>query len=111
MIEGHMERKKHPPEKTPDLSAIFLHLEPLGSDTKIMKIHYFHFFENLAGFVFSSKSIKKVPLLKKKLKFWGKSMFWQALGSDKTFFQKNGKHHLGRTANTKNQNNPEISGF
>ena len=38
-------------------------------------------------------------------------MFWQALGSGKTRFQKNENHHLGRTANAKNQNNQKIPGF
>ena len=34
--------------------------------------------------------------------FEKKLMFWQALGSGKTLFQKNKNHHLGRTAHAKN---------
>ena len=48
-----MERKKHPPEKTQELSNILAAPESLESDSKIMKIQYFNFFENLTGFVIS----------------------------------------------------------
>ena len=52
--------KSTPLEKTPGLANILAAPESLGSDSKIMKIQYFHFFENLAGIVFSSESTKKI---------------------------------------------------
>ena len=33
-------------------------------------------------------------------------MFWQALGSVKTLFQKIENHHLGRTTRAESENNP-----